>query len=441
VMGNTFQGAVARDCAWLLLHPELDINLSDLKGRYLARLITMGLANRKGSIQMDDLHCRFIDFIGSSVLADLDCSIEKSKSHQNTWLAKTMRNPHKEYSPIHHVLILHFLQIDVRTLIDPIQSPSPFGDGPWPCLNHASSHYGTRKIENISISVTNRGQSIRGVFHCPGCGMVYERLGPDGEEADRWRWDSVPTYGHVWEQMLGVLWRDRSVSLRAASRRLGVDPNTVIRQIKRLGIHQENARPTTVRWERITFTQPLQGPQSDPSTHKEVWRSLREQYPCDSVTELRTRAPATYAFLYRHELMWLRSQIPGRQATLRGGGRFDWRTRDDIVHQLVMKAGRDLRRRLPPVQLTLKAILVEAGCRSITSKNLRHMPKTEAILKHLREDRCQFALRTIRSCASRMREERQLSYHSLLQESNIGRTLLRYQDVQNALMREITDTR
>ena len=161
------------------------------------------------------------------------------------------------------------------------------------------------KIENVIVSETNRGESIRGVFHCPECGMVYERLGPDKEEADRWRWDRVPAYGPVWEQMLGNLWRDHCVSLRAASRKLGVDPNTVVRQIKRLGIHQENARPTTICWEEITFSQPLQGPQSDPGTHKERWMSLREQHPGESVTELRRRAPATYAFLQRHELTWL----------------------------------------------------------------------------------------------------------------------------------------
>ena len=372
-------------------------------------------------------------------LEEIGCSIDKSNDHLNSWLAKTIRNPHMEHSPIRHVLIQYFLQIDIGDLAKPIQSASPFGNGPWPCLNNASSHYKVCKIGNIRVSITNQGQSIRGVFHCPECGLVYERLGPDMVEADRWRWDRVPTYGPVWEEMLGNLWRDDSVSLRAASRRLGVDPKTVIRQIKRLRIHQENARSTNTRWEKITSAQPLQGPKCDPSTHKEVWTVLREQHPGASVTELRRQAPATYAFLQRHELEWLRSQVPDRQTNRPGGRRFDWRTRDVIVHQLVMKAGNDLAQRVPPVRLNLKAILVEADCRSITSKNLRHMPKTDAALKQIREDKLQFAIRRIRICASRMREEGKLSYRSLLRESNIGWTLLQCRNVQDALIAEMTD--
>jgi len=89
----------------------------------------------------------------------------------------------------------------------------------------------------------------------------------------------------------------------------------------------------------------------------------------------------------------------------------------------------------------LKAILAEAGCKLIKRKNLRHMPRTEAILKQFREDRFQFAVRRIRIFAARMREERQLSYHGLLRESNIGKALLQYQDVQNALIGEVNDIR
>jgi hypothetical protein len=104
-----------------------------------------------------------------------------------------------------------------------------------------------------------------------------------------------------------------------------------------------------------------------------------------------------------------------------------------------MKAGNDLAQRVPPVRLNLKAILVEADCRSITSKNLRHMPKTDAALKQIREDKLQFAIRRIRICASRMREEGKLSYRSLLRESNIGWTLLQCRNVQDALIAEMTD--
>jgi hypothetical protein len=89
----------------------------------------------------------------------------------------------------------------------------------------------------------------------------------------------------------------------------------------------------------------------------------------------------------------------------------------------------------------MKAILAEAGLKFITRKTLRHLPKTEAILKQFREDRFQFAVRRIRMSASRMREEGQFSYRGLLHESNIGKALLQRQNVQNALIREVNGMR
>lgn len=67
-----------------------------------------------------------------------------------------------------------------------------------------------------------------------------KRRGPNTTDVDRWWRDRTPAYGPVWEELLRSLWRDSTVSLRALSRRLGVDPKTVIRQARRLDLHLES---------------------------------------------------------------------------------------------------------------------------------------------------------------------------------------------------------
>lgn len=121
---------------------------------------------------MENLYRRFVECIGASVLDELGCSLETTKNDRNPWLANAIRTPHRAHAPIRHVLILRFLQIDIQTLAAPFNPSVPFGNGPWPCLNHASDHYGVMKIEDIAVKVTREGRSVRGVFQCLECGMV-----------------------------------------------------------------------------------------------------------------------------------------------------------------------------------------------------------------------------------------------------------------------------
>ena len=437
VPGTEFHRAIATDCVWLLEHPEARPDPLHLKERYRSQLIELSLANHRGTIHMEEFHLRFVHEIGLQQLKEIGISVPEPRSPGQSWLASAVRTPTRTPAPIRHILILRFLQINIRTIHLPVKPCTPFGEGPWPCLNHASNHYGAATITSVNISATHNGRSLRGVFSCPSCEMTYERLGPDTVESDRFRRDRIPVYGRLWEQRIQELWQDTTISLRQLSIYLGVDPNTVIRQVKRLGLHRLNSRPTTVRWEAITFTKPEEGPRRNPEEYNAEWVSLRNQYPRATTTELRKLAPAVYAFLRRHQLEWLNSHLPCQEPRPYPKPHVDWTARDSEVVKLVRLAGQALVDANPPVRLTIKALLYYAGWPSLTSKSLRHMPQTQELLVTLRENQFQFAVRRIKNCATRLSGDGQLSYRKLLADAKIKPVLLQSHEVRDALIQSI----
>ncbi|MBJ7532838.1 hypothetical protein JDN40_01735 [Rhodomicrobium vannielii ATCC 17100] len=80
------------------------------------------------------------------------------------WLSEMTRKHRKAFHPLRHVLFRLFLEGQER------RKPSPFGTGPWPCLNRLADHYGRRVVTRMQI-LYDRGYAIaRYTCHC---GHVY----------------------------------------------------------------------------------------------------------------------------------------------------------------------------------------------------------------------------------------------------------------------------
>lgn len=180
--------------------------------------------------------------------------------------------------------------------------------------------------------------------------------------------------------------------------------------------------------------QPSNGPQSDSESYKAAWIAIRHKYPAEAVTALRKREPAAYAFLRRHEADWLRSQTPKMKTNRAHTSRVDWEARDVVCSQDIRCAWLALLKRSPPRRITLNTLLTESGHRTITSRNLRHLPDTKALTSRLCENHFQFATRRIAISAECLREQGRLTYQNLLREASIGRKLCKHEGVQQALI-------
>ncbi|PZQ31282.1 MAG: hypothetical protein DI562_05555 [Stenotrophomonas acidaminiphila] len=145
------------------------------------------------------------------------------QSIRGDWLPAMVRKHRNAFHPFQHVLLQDFLDKQE-------EHASPFGKGPWPCLNPLARHRGKPKISEVGVH-RNHGHQV-GVFAC-NCGYVYTRsyyegsgtIGPPRFQA----------YGPMLAPVMGELIGQRH-SLRAVAHRLELDPKTVVKLAGALGL-------------------------------------------------------------------------------------------------------------------------------------------------------------------------------------------------------------
>jgi hypothetical protein len=162
---------IAQDAAWLLRQSNLIIEPSHFHRQYLFLLAEHGLATYSGQVHMRSLLKAFETFYPPDLLSLLHCEIDERV--KENWLCRLVRRPEGILHPLYHLLLMHFLGYRAEDFFQlPVDHP-PFGTGPWPCLNSASSHYHELKIQQCDI-VYSRDMHCRpiGKFVCT-CGYIY----------------------------------------------------------------------------------------------------------------------------------------------------------------------------------------------------------------------------------------------------------------------------
>jgi hypothetical protein len=226
---------LARDAAWLLEHSSPGTNLSALYNRYLSLLIERRAATYTGSIHVTKLLSEFINYCSSSLLKQLRCQFTGSDQRKTNWLLRLVRPPKHTQHPLYHLLLIQFLGLTAEGFFQLPTELSPFGEGPWPCLNPAAEHFREPVISEYKLSSRLRDGRPTANFCCK-CGFAYARSGPDSLSKDKFRIGRIVSFGPVWEAKLKQLWKDSSLSLSEVGRRLRVDTLTLRRHAARLNL-------------------------------------------------------------------------------------------------------------------------------------------------------------------------------------------------------------
>lgn len=383
-----FHQSMAESVAWLLQSNDTRVfGLLSLQRRYLLHLSRLGLTTSSGRVEQRELIARFVNHFGTDLLDQLHCRIDCQS--QDNWLSTLVRKPRKSAHPIRHVLLIHFLGLKVGDFFKMEQRQDlPFGRGPWPCLNPVASHYKQTVIHNCVITRNSETGGQVGNFCC-SCGFAYARTGPDREKADRFRRGRIIAFGAVWERELIRLAYKEQIGLRPTARALGVNSNTVKKHLTRLTTesHKEpdNERAAGQR-----------------ETRRANWIFLRSEYPEKGRKELRDLDPADYKWLYRHDIEWLRENLPPAKVWKpKAQRRVDWVKRDGSLASRVKFAARRIKE-LPgrPVRITICSVGKMIGELSLLEKNLAKLPMTRDVLDRCVESKEDFDVRRVRYAAA-----------------------------------------
>lgn len=332
-----------------------------------------GYLKNRGSLERleHDLRAHF----QSGFLEQIDQSVRVDEPIQ--WVLGLRHNPRSALHPVRHTLLRLLLNSSVRK--PPI---APFGEGPWPCLNWASDHYGQAVIKTLE---TFRDRNYPGRtlarFQCLSCGMRFTRY---HGQADPTRPYRVLKFGLVFEAQARML-KAKGYRVRAIARLLEVDPKTVKRLVG------DSASPSKA------------SPMGDTQTAQDqtAWLKLVSCHPNEGVTALRRREPALYSRLYRRARQWLHEHSPRCSEPRLSATKVDWQARDAQLCLRVERQARALREERPLRRVTVNAIGGRLGCRALLQKKIHLLPRTCACLARHCETTHAYRVRRLRDVVDR----------------------------------------
>jgi hypothetical protein len=387
--------SIARDTDWLLRKSDEPLGLAALHHRYRTHLEARGWMRTPKQIRMSELRAAFQLRYNSLLLQRLGCALQ-GITGDHDWLARLLRKPRAAQHPLHHLLVIRFLDTSAEEF---------FRDNLAPFLsaNAADPPPVAPGCPNLVCGTTGAGppevsQPLKGVFRCCRCGHTWRSCKNLNLRIQ------VLSFGPVWEEHLRKLAADSSVSLRGAAKILGVTTKTVKRHAGRLGVWRPD-------W-RLPKAESGSGHQQAEATvlrHRRTWAALRTQYPDRSTTQLRQFAPAAYSYLYRYDRPWLEQHQPPRARVASRAARVDWVARDAelrtlaeaTVARIIALPGR-------PVRLRLGTIARSMGHTSLLQQRLDRLPATRAYIRTVIESPEAFAIRRLRWAAEQFAAERQV---------------------------------
>lgn len=308
---------IARDADWLLGQPNLVLRPKFTQNRYLYLLEKRGLAKYYIGVRVRELLQAFRNYYPPDFLKLLNCELDYQDRY--SWLFRLVRTSISWAQPaLHHLLLIQFLGYTAEEFFTmPEESsllteePSPFGEGPWPCLNPACEYFRLPQIEEIT-DIYREGKKLVGTFGC-ACGFVYSRNGPDQSPENRFRFNRVESYGPLWESALRQLWNDSTISLTEIARQLGSYNIAVKRHASYLGL-------SFPRQDQTANVEPIQFKDSQISIHKKLetyrseWLTARREHPEAASSFLNYKFRRIYRWLNTHDKEWLKAHLPPFQS-------------------------------------------------------------------------------------------------------------------------------
>jgi hypothetical protein len=333
----------------------------------------------------------------------LHCEMRGRDIEKTNWLLRLVRPPKHAQHPLYHLLLIQFLGCTVEEFFRLPEGLSPFGEGPWPCLDPAAEHYRESTIKECRLSGRLRYGKPVGRFSC-GCGFAYARTGPDSSPEDRVKVGRMISFGQIWEAKLKRLWKGPSLSVSEMGRKLGVDPLTIRRHAARIGLSLSRSNEKLKPLNRATQ---LKGGAVSAAWEKKrhrcrsKWLSAMKQKRGITLKALRRKLPREYSWLQQNDSEWLDVYKLRPQRRNLSTTNVDWKKRD-AEYAVAVRAAAARLKESPgrPVQVTRTAIARAVGAITLLRQKLHKMPLTAQILASVVETREQYAVRRVWWAAS-----------------------------------------
>lgn len=442
---------VARDAAWILSQHSLNPGCLALRTSYLKVLTENGLALHERRVRVSKIVELFERRYPPLLLRDLQCDFDLRRP--SAWPKRVIHTltQRKPLHPLRHLIFIQLLGYsaerffkrcltEVDNNIPAGKALLPFGDGPWPCLNKASTHF-RRKLIKRSITKYSRDTNIpTGTFSCT-CGFVYSIKGPLAPSSNPGGHYLVRRYGPIWEEALRRLWENTSISINKIAADLGTGWNTVRYHAQRLRLRFPRyscgrvVRVNPVIQKRLISAETVK--LNKIKIYREKWLLGLAEHPGALRWHLKQHIlPGVYCWLYKHDREWLQSNLPAPHKRVGSARPVEWGQRDVEIAAQVKIIGQQLKNAEGrPARVTRKAIIRLLPRPSwVDSKSLSKLPLTAQALTEVVETHFDFAVRRVWWIASCLAQENVApSRPALLYRTGISSNILAFPEVRAAV--------
>lgn len=394
---------------FILINTLMHFNQSLVRDRYLQILNEKGYMTAGGRIKQTELMKAFKLFYGDRLLDSMESNIDENSDYN--WLQQISRKPKSIIHPIRHILFMRFLCNDPEEFFFDVRNrgTSPFGNGPWPCLNICCKNYKKATIKKCIVSADYKTREPVGTFKC-GCGFTYSRKSDRSE----FKIGRVKEFGYVWEAELEKLIRDGAYTLRGIARKLDCDPKTVLKYAEKLNIrHILNSKMEIPFIDKVKSVSA--GYNLGDSYKEDVLNLIKSQ---SNITrqQIRKSLIKQYIWLYRNDKEWLNSNLPLKVKPSPVNNRVNWELRDIEICEMLKSECEKLLSLAKPVRITRSLLSRRIGKQELIEKWLTKLPRTKQLTEQLVETVEQFQMRRVNIVCNRLLESRRT-----LTRSNIVR--------------------
>jgi hypothetical protein len=400
---------LAKDAEWLLLQENLYLGAEVLRQRYFNLLLKRGFAYYNGNLK----HKKFIQACDDYFSPELFKMVGRL-SRRDYWLSDLIRSNKigVTFHPIRHLLLMTFLGLTAKEFFTSFVEYKPFNEPPYPCLNKAAEHYRELRIkecqifDNLSKEDNKKGRPLA-VFHCD-CGFIYQRIGPDNSEEDRFTYSLVREYGHVWENEFTGLWADLSISNTEIGRRLGIDQTSVSRQAIRLNLPR-NTEDTRSLQGYLRHQNPNKRFSQMRQNHRDQWLEVIKNNPGSTRGELAHPNIFLYLWLRRNDRDWHEQHLPPVSKPAKKGEILDWKKIDEELSEKVENVCDGIMTiKTFPVRVSTTEIIRRAGNQTWIEKRERKLPLTTKIINERLESLEDYMIRKAQWAKEEFLKEKKL---------------------------------
>lgn len=367
------------------------------RNNYINYLIKKGIVTPKGRINQQELVKSFKNFYGDEFLDILESNIEYLDSRN--WLSEISRKIRYSIHPIRQLLFIKYLDIKIDDIFNDKYEYKPFGEGPWPCFNKASEHYGKSVINDVIISYSRKTKKIMGKFCCE-CGYKYLKEYSSDMDNNKKEKIRVLEFGEVWNNKLIELVTQEQLSIQEIANKLDLDWNGTYNHIIKLGLtpsfKTSNKKIRAIK-NKGNINNNLMNKKIKIDECRNNMLEILNQNKNSSRTEIKRLNNSLYEYLQKYDREWLEVHLPARKIWKPKYSNVDWENRDEEillkVQELVYKL---VNTDEIPKKININRIGKTLDIYDTLTKYKEKLPKTYEYLNNVIESREDYITRKIK---------------------------------------------